>query len=114
MSVCDLCGEDFEGSCRGCQFGKKSLTICNKCLTQFKVEKGRVVLHDRYEEKEWNLGVMFHKKASDYGDIRIYYAIKDIKTFIQKVKEDLVILEKDHIVPLLSINKILDERAGNL
>ncbi len=70
------------------------------------------------EEKEpdnWNLADALKKhiavfcksyQSKEYRD--------DIKTFIQKLKDDFVCLNNERTLPLVSINQLIDRRAGRL
>ena len=73
----------------------------------------------KFEENNWNLADTdtFSHVIGRENNIDILVSIKkvdDIKTFIQKVKEDLSILNQKTEFPLLTIMDIIDKRAGRL
>ena len=68
------------------------------------------------EEDSWNLAD--NEWNVPDGDGRAF-SLKDIKTFIQKVKEDVQKeyykhIEDRSVIPIQRINEILDKRAGKL
>ena len=70
------------------------------------------------EEDNWNLadfeviqfsGALVSTKNDKYAKGKGLFFIKDFKTFIQKVKEDISVFSGDK-----ELNEIIDKRAGNL
>lgn len=69
-----------------------------------------------YKEDDWNLAEQGETRAypKDIIDKMPRFPAKEIKTFIQKVKEDIDNRFKDAISLGNEINKIIDKRAGKL
>lgn len=77
--------------------------VCNKTIDEI------------YEEKDtWNLEQQRYLPYQELKRTESVFKMSDIRTFIQKVKEDIENKSHQELINEFVIKKILDKRAGDL